>query len=1076
MSTRPTALPESGQRERGAARRWLPRLRDARIRTKLALILVVPLLAVVALAGLRLVDSSIRAVDATLVRSLTSLAVDVSALAHDVHRERMAAAKFLDPADRTSPDAYNAQVNRTDERIAKYRASRDELGSVPAAIQERLNRIDEHLTTLNGTRQEVLGNQQVSVTEAVLRYGVIIGDLVSYGEAIGQTAGEGELADGLRAVAAFAKAKAATAEEEAVAFAALASGGQLDQEEFSSFVATLTSQQEALLAFSLVANPDQRALVNATVTGDAVVLADQASNEVSRTVGPEATITADDAARAIGAVNDLMRWAEIRLEEDLLVAADDERSGVVGQVIVESILLVIVLAVAIALAVLLARSLIRALSRLREGALSVANHDLPQAVARLRDARSLDDGGVEEITEQLRDPIKLTNRDEVGQVGQAFNVVHREAVRIAAEQAALRTSVSAMFLNLARRSQALVDRMIGELDNIERNEEDPKRLAQLFQLDHLATRMRRNDENLLVLAGADSAPPRREDALLVDALRAAQSEVELYNRIEFGTVDTDISIAAPAVNDVVRLIAELLDNATRFSPPNTIVVAEARRIRDYVLIQIEDRGLGLSDAQIEAFNRRLSEPPAVDVAAFRLMGLAVVGRLAARYGVRVELRQNADGGTVAHISLPSDILILPRFRGRDQALSRPRSPLAVEPGGLPSGNNRFEPLSPALTARAGAATLTEPWAGTPSGWDAPPLDTTPLTDHVTAAHATLSAPPFPAYGQEAAVSAAAEPVSPPLATPPATGARTDAAEVPIFREMEASWFRSHGTEPVEPWAMPTAGHPPPPPPAPPAMTTAHPASPVSDPPAGGYGAGWGATAPHATATSSWGGGAAGQGGSANGAAGYGSSGGPAGYGGAPGGGSGYGAAGGGPGYGGAPGGGSGYSAPGGGSGYSAPGGGSGYSAAGGGAAGGDGSGSSLGPAGVGAPVGGQSAYPPPPKAYAPPEVPAATSAVPRQRASENGWQTRADEGWRRANEAAVPSPAGHTRSGLPKRVPQAQLVPGGVEPTGRERTRRTPEEVRGLLAAYHRGVQRGRSAGTSATPGDERPSTKETSG
>ena len=188
----------------------------------------------------------------------------------------------------------------------------------------------------------------------------------------------------------------------------------------------------------------------------------------------------------------------------------------------------------------------------------------------------------------------------------AFNVVHREAVRVAAEQAALRTSVSAMFLNLARRSQTLVDRMIGELDAIERGEEDPKRLAQLFELDHLATRMRRNDENLLVLAGADSAAPRRDDALVVDVLRAAQSEVELYNRIEFGTVDTDISVAAHAVNDVVRLVAELLDNATRFSPPNTTVVADGRRIRDYVLIQIEDRGLGLTDEQLDSLNRRLA--------------------------------------------------------------------------------------------------------------------------------------------------------------------------------------------------------------------------------------------------------------------------------------------------------------------------------------------------------------------------------------------------------------------------------------------------------------------------------------
>ena len=167
-------------------------------------------------------------------------------------------------------------------------------------------------------------------------------------------------------------------------------------------------------------------------------------------------------------------------------------------------------------------------------------------------------------------------------MARAFNMVHREAVRVAAEQAVLRTSVSAMFLNLARRSQTLVDRMIGQLDGIERGEEDPKRLAELFRLDHLATRMRRNDENLLVLAGADTSPPRREDALLIDVLRAAQSEIEHYDRIEFGTVDNDVSVAAAAVNDVVRLLAELLDNATRFSPPDAAVVRQrpaARRPR-----------------------------------------------------------------------------------------------------------------------------------------------------------------------------------------------------------------------------------------------------------------------------------------------------------------------------------------------------------------------------------------------------------------------------------------------------------------------------------------------------------------
>jgi signal transduction histidine kinase len=212
-------------------------------------------------------------------------------------------------------------------------------------------------------------------------------------------------------------------------------------------------------------------------------------------------------------------------------------------------------------------------------------------------------------------------------------VVHREAVRVAAEQAALRTSVSAMFLNLARRSQALVDRMIGELDQIERGEEDPKRLAQLFELDHLATRMRRNDENLLVLAGADSTRIQREPAALMDVLRAAQSEVEHYTRVDFVIIDQDIEIAAHAVNDLVHLVAELFDNATAFSPPDTSIRVEARRLGERGVLRVEDRGIGMSPDQYAELNERLATPPMVDVAVSRMMGLVVVARLAARHGV-----------------------------------------------------------------------------------------------------------------------------------------------------------------------------------------------------------------------------------------------------------------------------------------------------------------------------------------------------------------------------------------------------------------------------------------------------------
>ncbi|MFI7247182.1 sensor histidine kinase [Micromonospora chalcea] len=1009
MSTGPTTLPGSPNAEQRNRRRRLPRLRDARIRSKLALILVVPVAAVIALATIRLVSVGQGAYEADRVRSLTAVSVDISALTQDLHKERMAAAFFLAQPDE-KPDAYNLRVRQTDARIAAYQEERRRLGDVPGAVSSQLKVIDAHLSTLNGTRQEVLDRSQMPVAEASLRYGIVLNDLVAYSDALAQQPGAESLADARRAVAAFAHAKAAVAEEQAVAFTALGAG-RIDEEQFSSFVATLTGQQEALLTFSRSATPAQRALVDRTVSGDAVQLADRVAADLSRSVGRPALVTQKEASDAIGAVDELMRWAEIQLLDDLLADADEVRADVIRQAVVEGLLVLLTLAIAVTLAVVLARSLNDSLRRLREGALAVANHDLPDAVSRLQNVNAIGDGGVDEIVQQVRDPIKLTNRDEVGQVAVAFNVVHREAVRVAAEQAALRTSVSAMFLNLARRSQSLVDRMIGELDAIERSEEDPKRLAQLFELDHLATRMRRNDENLLVLAGADSAVPRRDDALLVDVLRAAQSEVELYNRIEFGTVDTDISVAAHAVNDVVRLVAELLDNATRFSPPNTSVVADGRRIRDYVLIQIEDRGLGLSDEQLDSLNRRLAAPPTVDVAAFRLMGLAVVSRLASRYGIRVELRRNVEGGTVAQVTLPNSTVVLPANRGQ-APLTRPRQPLAVEQSPL-SQVGVADALAGAGRGAA-TATLADGWRGAttapPARWQAPAeaRDTTPAVQ-LGGATGTLPAVPAPpatpapvsgagwsAGGPTVAYPAldplpkrspgveAAQPVAPPayqplaaapaVETTPATPvvARPEQrAEAPIFREMEAVWFRSHGEDETTIFTRPTFDEPPAPaqPAVPPPAASARPPLPTRTPGAQASGLSTPA-AYHAPAVPS-----------------------------------------------------------------ASP--------------------ADAAPSSPAVASPSTAAASPPPAAPAPPPA-----AEPAPAIDPSAWRTAADEGWTRASRAAEPTTGGTTRSGLPKRVPQAQLVPGGIEPkSGRDRSRRTPDEVRGLLSAYHRGVQRGRTAG-----------------
>ena len=363
----------------------------------------------------------------------------------------------------------------------------------------------------------------------------------------------------------------------------------------------------------------------------------------------------------------LLRGIEIEFDEHNIEDATAHRNDLQRQVLVTAGALLGMLLLAILFAWIVARSMARSLRELRHGALTVAQYGLPQAVQRLRDPALAGQMSPHQLALQIAEPLPVRSRDEFGQVAEAFNAVHLEAVRTAAEQAALRASVATMFVNLARRSQILVDRLIGHLDRLERGEEDPDRLAELFQLDHLATRMRRNDENLLVLAGADSTRIQREPAPLMDVLRAAQSEVEHYTRIEFGMIDRDIEIAAHAVNDMVHLVAELLDNATAFSPPDSAVIVEARRVGDRSVLLVEDHGIGVSPEQLNELNERLANPPMVDVAVSRMMGLVVVARLAARHGVKVELRAARERGTIADMTLPAGVLVPRALSGRANA-------------------------------------------------------------------------------------------------------------------------------------------------------------------------------------------------------------------------------------------------------------------------------------------------------------------------------------------------------------------------------------------------------------------------
>ncbi|MDO0925569.1 nitrate- and nitrite sensing domain-containing protein [Streptomyces sp. TG1A-8] len=353
------------------------------------------------------------------------------------------------------------------------------------------------------------------------------------------------------------------------------------------------------------------------------------------------------------AVNTLKYKAYRQIESDMADRAVNEASDIAddaktsafitGAVVVIALLLAFVLAGAVA------RQMSRSMRQLRNAAFGIAEQRLPMLVDQLS---RTDPGRVDTRVA----PIPISSTDEIGEVARAFDQVHREAVRLASEQALLRGNINAIFTNLSRRNQSLIEGQLTLITDLENNEADPDQLENLFKLDHLATRMRRNGENLLVLAGEE--PGRRWDqpVPLVDVLRAASSEVEQYERIELSGVP-EAEIHGRAVTDLVHLLAELLENATTFSSPQTKVRVTATRLPDgRIMIEIHDKGIGLTAEDFADINHKLANPPTVDVAISQRMGLFVVGRLSDRHGIRVQLRPSGEqAGTTSLVMLPDAI-------------------------------------------------------------------------------------------------------------------------------------------------------------------------------------------------------------------------------------------------------------------------------------------------------------------------------------------------------------------------------------------------------------------------------------
>ena len=341
------------------------------------------------------------------------------------------------------------------------------------------------------------------------------------------------------------------------------------------------------------------------------------------------------------------------------------RDGAIVAAIVAGVVLVVVLLVALALMVVVARSVLKPLHLLQAGAVDVAEVRLPETMHLISEGDG--EGGA-----PAADPIKVDSADELGDVARAFDRVYGEALRLAANEAAIRGKLNTIFVNLSRRSQSLVDRQIRLIDDLEQGEQQPERRANLYKLDHLVTRMRRYSQNLLILAGHETSVQPSPPMAMLNVIRVAVSEIEEYERVSLN-VQPGIAVSGLAVNDVVHILAELAENATALSAADTPVLISGRMLASGgFLIDITDRGFGMRAEEMAHANWRLDNPPTGDVTVFKSMGLSVVGRLASRHGIRIRLRQAGSGGLTALVWLPNAVLLQQQEPAAPPSFSRSR--------------------------------------------------------------------------------------------------------------------------------------------------------------------------------------------------------------------------------------------------------------------------------------------------------------------------------------------------------------------------------------------------------------------
>ncbi len=620
-------------------------------RAKLLLVLFVPFLALVVIAGAGLSDrfTALRAQEqyGGLEHPLTTL----HGLSGALEREAVVNQWYVSTNHDGSVPIATAR-SETDDAVARFRIAEAQFRNADIGVSAAtsLEKVDAGLIQLDAERRRIERTELDVVTPPLLLL-AIDDNILAFGQEVARNLHDPEIASSVTGVFALEQEQTQLAREASALIPVLATG---EQAGFPSWLRAIAAEARDRQQFLATASLADIAAFESTVseiesTPNLLRPSDSAASL------PSAFPTApniDTPAHYFVAYEQQSRnldHAIDAIDGSIATRSAAQAASARKDVWIYGGATVFAMLLTIALIWIVARAVIRPLRKLTESAREMSQKQLPQLVESMRA------GG--EVDAVVLPPIEINSDDEIGELARAFNDIEAVTVQVARDQAQLlRKGMGDLFVNLARRNQSLLERQLELLDELERNENDPAALDALFKLDHMATRMRRNAESLLVLSGAEQPRQWQQPIGLLDVVRSASAEIADFPRVELVGVDDELAVSGRAVADLAHLVAELLENATSFSPPDAAVVVSGATTASGFVLAISDQGIGMPAEKIAEANQLLAKPPVVGLALSRALGLHVVASLAARHGITVELRPGAPVGLVALVTLPSTIL------------------------------------------------------------------------------------------------------------------------------------------------------------------------------------------------------------------------------------------------------------------------------------------------------------------------------------------------------------------------------------------------------------------------------------